>query len=192
MKKLIYLFLFTFIASSTFIACDDDDDSSTPFKTVTLGAQNNTTTGGFYSIVNDQVYTLEDAFANQELIDFLCFYELTETHANYTTIASPGANIKEIFAGNYDFENWDTTKTTYLYQLEETEFTPEQFDALTKTDEIIESLYDAENAKRKAKDLKVDDIYAFQTEDGAYGIFKVTAVTQGEDGSVEFKYIIKK
>ncbi|MDK2977907.1 MAG: hypothetical protein PWP52_621 [Bacteroidales bacterium] len=192
MKKLIYLFLFAFIATTAFVACDDDDESSTPFKTVTLGAQDNTTIGGFYSIVNDQVYSLEDAFANQEMIDFLCFYELTETHENYTTIASPGANIKEIFAGDYDFANWDTTKTTYLYQLEETVFTPAQFDALTETDAIIESLYDAENAKRKAKDLKVDDIYAFQTEDGAYGIFKVIAVTPGEDGLVEFKYIIKE
>ncbi|MEE4196771.1 MAG: hypothetical protein V2I54_03940 [Bacteroidales bacterium] len=192
MKKLIYLFLFVFVASTAFVACDDDDDSSTPFKTVTLGAQDNTAIGGFYSITNHNVYTLEEAFENQETIDFLCFYELTETHANYTTIASPGANIKEIFVGDYDFENWDTTKTTYLYQLEETVFTPEQFDALTETDAIIESLYDAENAKRKAKDLQVDDLYAFQTEDGTYGIFKVTAVTSGEDGSVEFKYIIKK
>jgi len=192
MKKLIYLFLFTFIASSTFIACDDDDDSSTPFKTVTLGAQDNTTQGSFYSIANDKVYTLEEAFANQGAIDFLCFFELTETHANYTTIASPGANIKEIFTGDYDFDNWETTNTTYLYQLEESEFTPAQFDALTETDAIIESLYDAENARRKAKNLQVDDIYAFQTENGAYGIFKVTAVTTGEDGSVEFKYIIKE
>jgi len=82
MKKLIYLFLITFIASTTFLACDDDDDSPTPFKTVSLGAQNNTTIGGFYSIVNDQVYTLEDAFANQELIDFLCFYELHQLYHN--------------------------------------------------------------------------------------------------------------
>lgn len=192
MKKFIYLFLFTFITSTAFLACDNDDDTSTPFKTVTLGAQDNTTIGGFYSITNNKIYTLEKAFENQETIDFLCFYELTETHQNYTTIASPGANIKEIFAGDYDFENWDTTKTTYLYQLVESEFTPEQFDALTETDAIIESLYDEENAKRKAKDLQVDDIYAFKTEDGSFGIFKVTSVTPGEDGSVEFKYIIKK
>jgi hypothetical protein len=52
MKKLIYLFLFAFIATTAFVACDDDDESSTPFKTVTLGAQDNTTIGGFYSIVN--------------------------------------------------------------------------------------------------------------------------------------------
>ncbi|HSH51709.1 MAG TPA: hypothetical protein VK982_08290, partial [Bacteroidales bacterium] len=151
MKKLLYLFLFTFIASTTFIACDDDDDPSTPFKTVILGAQDNTTVGSFYSIANDKVYTLEAAYANQEAIDFLCFFELTDSHQNYTTIASPGASIKEIFTGNYDFENWDTTKTTYLYQLIETEFTPEQFNSLTETDAIIESLYDEENAKRKAK-----------------------------------------
>jgi len=93
MKKLIYFVLFAFIASSAFVACDDDESS--PFKTIKLGAQDNTTVGGFYSFSKQKVYTLEQAFADQVSIDLICFYELHND--NFTSIASPGANIRDIF-----------------------------------------------------------------------------------------------
>lgn len=187
MKKLIYLLLFAFIASSTFISCDDDEDVS-PIKTATIGAQENTTIGGFYSISDQKVYSLEQAASKQETIDFLCFYE----EKNEISISSPGANIKDIFIGDNAPENWTTTDTTRFYQLESSVFTVTQFDALTENDAIIESLYNADEARRKAKLLQVDDIYVFQTEDNYYGLFKVISVVQGATGSVEIEYIIKK
>lgn len=190
MKKLIYLFLFAFIASSAFVSCDDDEDKiESPFKTVILGAQSNTVIDGFYSINEEKTYTMDEAFANQATIDLLCFYEEGK---NDISISSPGANITEIFTGDNNPENWTVTDTTYFYQLESTVFTATQFDALSEDDAIIETLFDAEEAKRKAKLLQVDDIYAFQTEDNYYGILKVISVIQGETGSVEFEYIIKK
>lgn len=191
MKKLIYLFLFALIASTAFVSCDDDDDSS-PFKTVTIGAQDNTDMGGFYSFATEKVYTLADANTNQASVDLLCFYELTDSHQNYTSLSSPGANIKDIFTGDDAPENWTTLRTTYMYELDATVLSATAFDALIETDAMIETLFNAEDAKRKAKDLQVDDIYAFETEDGTNGIFKVVAVVGGETGYVQIKYILKK
>ncbi|MCB2194847.1 MAG: hypothetical protein KQH79_03250 [Bacteroidetes bacterium] len=193
MKRLIYLFIFTLVASTAFVSCDDDDDSS-PFKTVTIGAQDNTDMGGFYSFTTEKVYNLADANTNQASVDLLCFYELTADHENYTTLSSPGANIKDIFVGDDAPENWTTLNTTYFYELnvDATVLTVAAFDALTETDALIQTLFNAEEAKRKAKDLQVNDMYSFQTEDGTYGIFKVISVVQGETGYVQIKYILKK
>ncbi len=188
MKKLIYLLLFVFVASSVFVACDDDDDNSSPFKTVILGAQANTDIDGFYSVNNEKTYTMEEAYNNQATIDLLCFYEEGK---NDITISSPGANITDIFTGDNSPENWSVTDTTYFFKVE-SGLTALAFDALTENDALIETLYNADEARRKAKLLQADDIYAFQTEDNYYGLLKVISVTQGETGSVEFKYIIKK
>jgi len=190
MKKLIYLFLFAFIASTTFVACDDDDDKKeSPFKTVILGAQANTDIDGFYSFNEEETYTMEEASANQTTIDLLCFYEEGK---NDITLSSPGANITDIFTGDNAPENWTTQDTTYFFQLESTVFTVAQFDALSEDDAVIETLYNEEEGRRKAKLLQANDIYAFQTEDNYYGILKVNSVTDGEEGSVEFTYILKK
>ncbi|HAN17368.1 MAG: hypothetical protein A2X13_00795 [Bacteroidetes bacterium GWC2_33_15] len=185
MKKLTYLLLFAFIASSVFIACDDEEETVSPFHTVKLGAQDNTSIGGFYSINDKKVYTQDVAATKQETIDFLCFYE----EGNDISLASPGANITDIFTGTTSPETWTTTDTTWFYQ---TELTTVQFDALTEDDELIVTSYNADEARRKAKLLTVGNIYAFKTQDAYYGLFKVTEVVPDSIGSVEFTYIIKK
>lgn len=187
MKKLIYLFLFAFIASSAFVACDDDEPSS-PFKTVMLGAQENTTVDGFYSINQTKTYTLDEAAVNQSTIDLFCYYDGDK---NKMTLTSPGANIAGIFTGDNAPENWTVQDTTYFHQLESTILSVEQFDLFT-AESAIEAYYSDVDPKRKAKELAAGDIYAFQTEDNYYGIFKVVSVVEGATGYVEFEYIIKK
>jgi len=158
------------------------------FKTVKLGAQNNTTTGGFYSFAEKLVYTLNEASNNQPGIDIFCFYEI----GNDIALASPGSGITGIFEGTSSPENWTVTDTTRFFQIENTVLTTVQFDALTDTASVIESLYDAASARKKAKLLATDDIYAFETEDNVHGLFKVTNVVPDSIGSVEFIYILKK
>jgi hypothetical protein len=154
---------------------------------VRIGAQDNTATGGFYSVSGNKVYTMDDAAQHQDIIDLLCFYEAA--NGNNITIASPGSNITGIFEGDNAPSGWTTKNTTYFTK---TTLTVEQFDALEETDQLIESSYDTANAYRKAKDLKVDDIYAFQIQAGTYCILKVTDVVQDSIGSVEFEIKVKK
>lgn len=189
MKKLIYLLSFAIIASTTFVSCDDDNDNKkeSAFKTVTLGAQENTDIDGFYSFNNEKTYTMEEAAQNQATIDLLCFYEAGK---NNITLSSPGANITNIFTGDNAPTEWATQDTTFFYEL--TNFTPVQFAALSADDATIETLYNSEESGRKAKLLEANKIFAFQTEDNYYGILMVNSVSQGTTGSVNFTYILKK
>lgn len=160
----------------------------------TLGAQTNTTIGGFYSIATELVYTLDQAYANQDKIDLLCFYEHDATHINDITISSAGANITGIFGGGANDPSSWTTKNLTLFTPPATAITTTQFDALHQNDPAIQGYYDVTvtSGNKKAKQLLVDNIYAFKTAGNVYGLFKVTNVVQGADGSVQVELKLRK
>jgi hypothetical protein len=185
MKKLFYFLMLYLTVSALLISCDKDEEEEV--KKATLGAQDNTSTGGFYSVSENKVYTMDQGFQNQGVIDILCFYE--QANGNNIAIASPGSGITGIFTGASSVENWTTLNTT---RFTKTDLTVAEFDALAETDLLIETSYDTANNFRKAKDLQLDDIYAFKTQAEAYGLFKVTEVVQGTDGSVAFEVKVKK
>jgi hypothetical protein len=185
MKKLFYFLMVVLAVSFFATSCSKDDEPTT--KVVTIGAQDNATTGGFYSVSENKVYTQDAAFQNQSAIDILCFYEAA--NGNNIAISSPGAGISGIFTGDTAPENWTTANTTYYTK---TTLTPSQFDALAETDELIVTSFDTANAYRKAKNLQIDDIYAFKTQAEAYGLLMVTTVTQDSIGSVTFEVKVKK
>jgi len=185
MKKLFYFLMVLMTVSFIVTSCDKDEEPEA--KIVKIGAQDNTVTGGFYSVSENKVYTMDAASQNQAAIDILCFYEAE--NGNNIALASPGTNITGIFEGASAPENWTTANTTYFTK---TTLTVEQFDALEETDQLIETSFDTANAFRKAKDMKIDDIYAFQLQDSTYCILKVTEVVQDSIGSVEFEIKVKK
>jgi hypothetical protein len=187
MKRTFYFLLLVLTSSFLVYSCKDDEEDTQEVIKVKIGAQGNTATGGFYSVAENKVYTMDAAFQNQGAIDILCFYEAE--NGNNIAIASPGAGISGIFTGDSSPENWTTLDTTYYTK---TTLTVEQFDALAETDQLIETSFDPDNSFRKAKNLTVDEIYAFQVQSGTFGIFKVTEVVQGADGSVSFEVKIKK
>jgi hypothetical protein len=175
--------------SVAFTGCDKDDTE--PTKNIAkLGAQENASFGGFLSVSEKKVYTLTLASQNQDKIDILCFYE--EASGNNIALAAPGSNITGIFTGDAAPENWTTLNQTY-FTLPTSDITVAQFDALKDGEVIIESYYNAEQTtgNKKAKDMKVDDIWTFKTQSGTFGILKVTAVEQGATGYVEFEYKTK-
>ena len=149
---------------------------------VTLGAQENTTLPGFYSVSKKKTYTMSQAADSQNDIDLLCFFE--EYKDNNVCLASPGSGIKEIFTGDDMPDNWEVKNLTTFCQ---TSFTAEQFKSVQNGDQLIETSFDPENNNKKAKDVKAGDVWAIRTEGGIYGLIHITAVTQGEDGSVTFE-----
>jgi len=186
MKRAFY-FLLIALSSSILIYSCEKDDNTPEVKKVNIGAQDNAAIGGFYSVSENRVYTMDEGFQNQGAIDIFCFYEAA--NGNNIAIASPGSNITGIFTGASSVENWTTLNTT---RYTKTILTVEQFDALEETDLLIETSYDTANNFRKAKDLQLEDIYAFKTQAEAYGLLKVTEVVQGADGSVTFEVKVKK
>jgi hypothetical protein len=152
-----------------------------------MGAQANTTYGGFYSIGTKTNYTMNLAFQNQNAVDLLCFYEAAG--GNNITIASPGSNIMGIFTGTSSVENWTTKKTT---KFTKTTLTTTKFDSLFETDITIVNSFNPANSFKKAKNLVVGDVYAFMTQDTIYGLMKVTQVVQDSVGYVKFDMKVKK
>ncbi len=156
---------------------------------ITLGAQSNTTIGAFYSIAQNTIYNQTDASNNQSAIDLICFYEhdIVNNRINDITLSSPGANITGIFGGGATDPSQWTTKRLTLFTPPTSTITTTQFDALHQNDPAIQTYFNSgmTSSNKKAKQLLVDNIYAFKTVDNVYGLFKVTAVTQGADGSVQ-------
>jgi len=184
MKKILNLLLVAAVLLLT-SSCEEKDEVKK--KINTLGAQSNTTVGGYYSVAGNTVYTQANAFANQAAIDILCFYEL-ET-GNNIALASPGTGITGIFTGDTAPENWTTKNITNFLN---TTITAEQFDAIAETDQIIVSSFVEADARKKAKDMQPGMVVSFKTTDGTYGLLKVMEVVQGATGSVKFEVKIKK
>lgn len=183
------------LTALTFISSCKKDENKPSKLIVKMGAQSNTTIGSFYSFGANKVYTNDLASANQDTIEFLCFYEHDEINnrINDITLASPGANITGIFTGSSDPSTW-TTKNLTKFQVPVPEITVEEFDNLDKNDATIESYFDntVASGNKKAKLLTVGDIYAFKTHNNVYGLIKVISVGQNADGYVEFEIKYKK
>jgi len=147
------------------------------FDSIYLGAQSNPTRPGFLSISNSTYYRLEAAYQNQALIDLLFYYDETDK----ATIASPGANISDgIFQGDWAPSNWETRNTARFLKVD---IIPEDFFGMIHDGFIIEN-YDADSAKRKARELAAGDVYLFELENGKKGIFYVNSVVEAIDGEV--------
>jgi hypothetical protein len=187
MKKAVFFLMVAVMSTSLFFQACNDEEETPGVITVKIGAQTNTTIGGFYSVSENKVYTMDVASNNPGVIDILCFYEAST--GNNIALASPGSGITGIFTGSTAPENWSVKDTTFFCA---TTLTTAQFDAVTESDELIVTSFVEDDARKKAKDMKVDDVYSFRVQAGTYGLLKVTAVTQGIDGDVTFEVKMKK
>lgn len=165
------------LAAVMISGCEKEKEDSS----VTLGAQANTTVPGFYSVSQDKRYTMAQAADNAAATDIFCFYE-AET-GNNIALASPGSGITDIFSGDDMPDNWTVKNTTFFFL---TSLTAEQFESVQNGDALIETSFDADNARRKAKDVQAGHVWAFKTQDGTHGLLLATAVTQGTNGTVTF------
>lgn len=167
-------------ASASIVLSKDPNSNYGPvkyFDDIRLGAQNNVFIPGFLSLSGALSYDLEGAFQNQETVDLL-YYHSDDDQA---CITSPGANIQSgIFSGDASLENWTTRNTTGFIK---TDMTPEQFDNIFH-DGLLIPFYSNEEAKRKAKELIIDDVYVFKTESGLFGAFLVKSLDGTHDGEI--------
>lgn len=147
------------------------------FPNINLGAQNNSM-ASFYSLENN-TYTLSNAFQNQEKVDLCYYYDLIETDEN--TIASPGANIDEsVYPGNESLQNW-TVRRTSRFKL--TDVSKEEFLAATN-DSLLIAAHGVADGNRKAKNLTEGKIFAFKNENGRIGLFRINSISGTNEGQV--------
>jgi hypothetical protein len=160
------------------------------YNNLKFGAQNNTSEKGFVSYSNSTAtqYKQDEAFLHQAEIDMFCFYENTPTSVNLMTLAAPGSNIKNVFAGATDPYLYTTKNVTFFVK---TTLTAAQFDAV-QNDAVILASFNPKNQFKKAKLLTVGEVYAFKLQSGKYGLYKVTAVEGAETGTLQIAVKIQK
>ncbi len=157
------------------------------YKDIVLGAQNSSEFGNFYSYDLNQVFSLEEAFQQQEKMDLVYFFDLIE--GEESTIASPGASIHEsVFTGDFGLNNWNSTNTT---RFSLADISIDQFNNITNDSLIHITNFEFASGKRKSKNLKTGDIYAFNN-DNKKGLFIVTQVIGTNDGSIGIEIKIQK
>lgn len=144
---------------------------------INLGAQNNSQTGGFFSINDNSVYTTLEAQDNEELIDLVYYYSLEDLQ----TIASPGANIESgVYPEDLTPVNWEIRNTTRYIK---TSLSESDFDN-TINDSIMIANYIDADGKRKAKIITEGDVYVFKNQENRLGMFKVNDVSETDTGTV--------
>lgn len=155
------------------------------FPEITLGAQNNIAFGSFASLANAQVYVLNNAYQNQQLIDLLYYYNTIDFNA----LGSPGANVTGIYSGSNAPEYWTVKNTTY-FSRNIINVPVSSFDNAINDSLIIANTF--VNGGRKAKSLASNQIWAFQTQSGKFGLIKVIQVDGQESGSVKIAVKIQQ
>lgn len=154
------------------------------FTNLIIGAQDNSSIGECIDTQTGQNYTLLNAFNNQELIDLVCYYFGEDENV----IASPGANIEtEVFPENISPIHWPVRNTTRFIKLLMDEST---FIAIQNDSTLIANYIEGEG-KRKAKNLKSNDIYSFKTQDNKIGIMKINQVSGENSGQISFNLKIQ-
>ncbi|MCF8373596.1 MAG: hypothetical protein K9H64_18390 [Bacteroidales bacterium] len=172
---------------SLFLADSSEFGNIVDIPSVVLGAQNQTSIGSFYSWESGLVYSLDEAFQDQQKINLLYFYDLIETDEN--TIASPGANIDaSVYPGANGLLNWTIRNTV---RFEQRVMDSQEFYACTNDSLILATNFEFNSGKRKAKNLKAGDIYAFNNN-SKKGLFRVKEVNGAESGSVEIEIKVQE
>ncbi|MFH2094155.1 MAG: hypothetical protein ABIJ16_00540, partial [Bacteroidota bacterium] len=160
---------------------------------LTLGAQDNGSTGSFYGFETGLVYTQNEAFAAQQMVDILYFYDYS---GDENTIASPNANVDaNIFPAHAGGDtlgmiNWPVRNVTRYEQL--TSLNIAEFDACSNDSLLLANTFVFPTGKRKAKILQPGDLYAFILHDETTkGIFRVKEVNGTNLGTISIEIKIQ-
>jgi hypothetical protein len=145
-----------------------------------LGAQSHLSYGSCYSFATDTYVNKNDAPAVSELIDLLAGYDFQEK----CYISSPGSG--EHF-GHYNVAGWNTKNLTQFCL---TNLSQEQF-SLVENDKLIKSSFNPEKATDLIKNIKPNQIYAFKTQSGRYGLLNIVSEAKSEMGYIVFDYKIQ-
>jgi len=145
------------------------------FTAVLMGAQSNADYGSTASLTTGDVYEITggEAATNSAMVDIVYYYG-----SRLAALYSPSqSDIQQVSL--YNIPNWSTINDTKLAL---SALSSGEFDDVT-----YES--DLESAGTPTLDvipeLAVDDVIVFETDSGKKGVFKVTDLDTGNDGTIE-------
>lgn len=142
-----------------------------------LGSWNNLDYGSSFASVNGNVYMLNEAFANQGLIDIIYWWGASTS----ATLGAPNdGNAAQVFnEGPYALSNWTTLNAT---QFKTTTVNRDAFNAIQDATECIDIATGADQTRIDG--LDVDQVIAFVTVGGKHGLLIVDALTENSNGFI--------
>lgn len=141
-----------------------------------LGAQNHTE-GSSYSTETEGVYKVSEVLANAGKIDFIYYYQ---TGGSLAEIFSP----KSANAGTLNtIKDMNPKNDTRLKKVTLSE---NDFNNIENDGKIVELATDFPTGAdgESVKELVVGNVVAFKTDDDRLGLFRVTALEAGANGSI--------
>lgn len=151
-------------------------DHIVTINSVTMGAQDNSEYGSYYSILENLVYNYEDATAAQDKIDIIYFFG-----KNDNTMSAPNLGSEGDILG---VDQWDTRNGTYYAK---SDLTLDDFEQAQNDSILLQATgFNADTWKSKAKEIKNDDIYFIKMKNNKFGLIKIISVEGEADGKIEF------
>jgi len=144
-------------------------------NTITLGAQNNTA-AGFAASFEGTVFKAVEAPAQSTIIDVVYY----NGNTNAESLMSPSfANANNLTTTIW--ANWSVKNATKFVKITAAEYDAATYASVAATTPTLEL----------ANHLAVGDVYAFSTINSKKGVFKVTALTAGDNGTATFEIKIQ-
>ncbi len=149
------------------------------FFGIQWGAQNCVEAGHFLNTTTGEVYVLEGVAAKSADVDLVAFYSGASNAYNVTSPSLP--SVMNVIYNKTDdmMANWPVRNVTKIKMI--TTITPDDFNAITSTEEI-QDYYDAAGAESETTTGLIDGrIFAFKTAAEKYGIIIIKARSQNNN-----------
>jgi hypothetical protein len=164
------------------------------YPSVTLGCQDNTTTGNFLTLPGTHIYMHDSANSVQQLVYLIAYYGSLLSPPLAFTFSSPGETDVPIFYP--EINSWTTPKNEIRFKPDSLTISPAVFDASLNDSLIISNYTSATVGKRKFKNALPGYVIPFQITVGPMaekrGLIKVIAVNGTTAGSIEFALKIQR
>lgn len=170
--------------TSLTITTEEDINS---FEMRILGSYDNLTVGSSFASIDGNVYTQQEAFANQAKIDFLYWWGASTS----ATIGAPDdANANLVFTNpNYGLPQWDAN-TKNATRFVGTALTDADFDDVSIADDIMNAVNNPSDTR--IGQLMESDVLGFETVDGKKGLIRVKEIIAGTDGQITIDVKVEK
>jgi len=148
-------------------------------NTITLGGQDNTTVGSFAAAFDGTVYKIVDAKANPSKIDIVYYYSVGGSDTKNSLYSATNTDLQGVYSMSAT-ASWNKTEFVAATANDYTNATYASVQALVTG-----------TTMNKIGNLAVDQVYAFKTAGGKYGVLKVTSVASSASGSITFSVKIQ-
>lgn len=166
----------------------------TSYSSVKLSAQSVASGNSFFSVANGNLYTQQNAEANQSEINIITYYGDLLAPSTEFTLSSPGESDVATFYPT--IANWAIPKNETRYKPDSLSILKGAFDAAYNDSLIITNYTSATIGKRKFKIVRAGYVIPFQVTNGESagkrGLIKIKSLQNGPGGFITADIKVQK